>query len=515
MKSRTSNTLIAGAAVIGLLILVLAASSLSYLTGFRDRVATINTQHNAKIDLLHEMSRVVRERSLRMYAMYFNDDPWIRDGEYLRFNELAADFIRLRERLESMGMSQRERAELDLALEMIRTTAPLQKDIVARLHDGDTLGVAGLIAEDLPLENRLLTVFDNLIGLVRAETHRAARQAEDDMRSAFRLLSAVTLTVLGLTLWAMLFVRRSILDAEAALFEEKELEELTLQNIIDGVIKTDPQGRILSMNPVASQLTGWREAEARGRPLDAVYVLRDPGSDTPLGAPEFLGEVSGTISRMTHYLHLIRPRGERRLIEETISPIFAASGRLAHVAYIFRDITLQKRQADRISWQATHDPLTRVLNRNGFDHVLRQQLAVSRHSGQDHSLLYIDLDDFKRINDRHGHAAGDALLAGLCRRIEACVRKGDEVARLGGDEFAVLLKHCGIGEAQTIAEDIRRGVETFQLARDGDTLGAAGVSIGIAVLRPDTGDAWNTVDAADQACYLAKREGKNRIRLSA
>jgi diguanylate cyclase (GGDEF)-like protein len=108
-------------------------------------------------------------------------------------------------------------------------------------------------------------------------------------------------------------------------------------------------------------------------------------------------------------------------------------------------------------------------------------------------------DDFKLINDRYGHAAGDLALTGLCRRIESCVRKGDQLARLGGDEFAVLLKHCNAAEAHVIAEEIRKAVETFQLTHQADALGGVGVSIGIAVLHPDTPDAWHTVDAADQA----------------
>ena len=265
MRTATSRTLIAGATVIGLLVLTLAAVSFSYLATIRDRVAVINTQHNAKIDLLHEMSRVIRERSLRMYAMYFKDDPWTRDNEFLRFGELATEFIQLRDRLEAMGLSEQERQELEHALKIIRTTAPLQQDIVTRLQSGDERGLERLIEEDMPLENRLLTVFDSLIALVRAETHRAAEQAEADVRAAYQLLGSVTLTVLTLTFWAMLFMRRRILSVEAALYEEKELEELTLQNIIDGVIKTDPEGRILSLNPVAVQLTGWSAEKARER----------------------------------------------------------------------------------------------------------------------------------------------------------------------------------------------------------------------------------------------------------
>lgn len=514
MQTRTEKTLVAGAIAIGVLILFLAASSLSSLTAVRDRVVAISTQHNAKIDLLHEMSRVIRERSLRMYAMYFKADAWSRDSEFLRFNELASEFIHLRQRLEAMQLTPQERSELDRALAIIRTTAPLQDTIVERLHggSGDT---EALILEDLPLENRLLTVFDQLIALVREESRRAAAQAEADVRAAYWLLGGATLAVLGLTLWAMLFVRRNILAAEAALFEEKELEELTLRNIIDGVIKTEPGGRILSMNPVACQLTGWQEEQAIGRQLETIYVVHEPGGNTAPGTADLLDRLSGTISRPWRYLHLVRPNRDHCLIEETISPIFTASGRLAQVAYIFRDVTLQKRQADRIRWQATHDPLTRTLNRNGFDQVLRRQLAASRHTGDEHSLLYIDLDDFKGVNDRYGHTAGDALLIGLCRRIESCMRRGDRLARLGGDEFAVLLKHCTTDEARVVAEEIRKAVATLELAGQEHTPEAVGLSIGIAVLPPDATDAWHAVDAADQACYRAKRDGKNCIRQSA
>jgi diguanylate cyclase (GGDEF)-like protein/PAS domain S-box-containing protein len=450
-----------------------------------------------------------------MYAMYFKEDPWSRDSEFLRFNELAAEFILLRDRLMAMGLTLQEREALATALEIIRSTQPLQEDIVNRLKDNRADGIEQLIQEDLPLENHLLTVFDDFIALVRSEIQIAAIQTGQDARNAFLLLSGVTLIVLGLTLWAMLFVRQRILSVESSLFEEKELEELTLQNITDGVIKTDAMGYILSMNPVAMQLTGWKESQALGQPLEKVYALRQADSDIPLERPEFLAEALGTISRLARYLCLGHRNGGQVLIEEAIAPIHAPDGRLVQVAYIFRDVTWQKRESDRMAWQAAHDPLTRVLNRNGFGQVLERALGQARRTRIGHCLIYIDLDDFKPINDRYGHALGDELLINLCRTIESCMRMGDHLARLGGDEFALLLRNCSLEQALGIAEEVRQQIEQLRLQANAETEIGVGVSIGIAPLDGDSGDAWRAVKSADQACYLAKRDGKNRVRLSA
>ena len=515
MKTQTSTTLRAGTIGITLLILALAIVSLSYVTILRDKVSIIHEHHNAKVDLLHEMSRVVRERSLRMYAMYFRDDPWIRDEEFMRFHELAKEFIQLRDQLFSMGLTPGEHAALTRALELIRTTQPLQDAIVSRLSGQQWVGIEEMIQEDLPLENQLLTVFDELVGLVRDETRLAVVAAGRDVRNASWLLSLVTFVVLGLTLWTMFIVRRRILAVENSLFEEKELEELTLQNITDGVIRTDAEGHVLSMNPVAMQLTGWSESQAMGQTLEKVYPLRQADSDTPLERAPFLDEAAGTVSRLTRYLCLGHRNGNQILIEEAIAPIHAPDGRLAQVAYIFRDVTWQKRETDRMAWQAAHDPLTRVLNRNGFTQVLERALAQARRSRVGHCLMYIDLDDFKPINDRFGHGLGDELLVNLCRTIESSMRMGDHLARLGGDEFVLLLRNCGLEQARDIAEDIRLHIEEFRLQAGPDTLIGVGVSIGIAPMGTEDGDGWRAVKAADQACYLAKRDGKNRVHLSA
>jgi hypothetical protein len=163
----------------------------------------------------------------------------------------------------------------------------LQEAIVTQLHAGDARDVERLITEDLPLENRLLTVFDRLIGLVRAETRRAAQQAEDDVRDALpaaqrRDPGCARPDALGHAIRAP----PAFLGTEAELFEEKDLEELTLQNIIDGSHQERCRRADPDHEPGGPALTGWSEEQARGRLLDSVYVVRESNSDTPLGIPD-------------------------------------------------------------------------------------------------------------------------------------------------------------------------------------------------------------------------------------
>ncbi len=144
------------------------------------------------------------------------------------------------------------------------------------------------------------------------------------------------------------------------------------------------------------------------------------------------------------------------------------------------DVTSQKRQADEVSWRATHDPLTHALNRSAMISAIAEAILSARRHGQQHALMYIDLDDFKYVNDRYGHSVGDDMLVGIYRMMEGCVLKGDRIARMGGDEPV----RCG------------------------------GISIGISIIDADTHDWKHALKLTDQACYSAKRAGKNRVRVA-
>lgn len=168
-------------------------------------------------------------------------------------------------------------------------------------------------------------------------------------------------------------------------------------------------------------------------------------------------------------------------------------------------------QAELLSWEATHDPLTNLWNRRFLEHRVNRLLDSNQPAAPQHVLLYIDLDDFKPINDTHGHHIGDSFLRAVAQSAETCVRKNDTLARIGGDEFAVLLENCTVDKAGAIAECIRLSITNCSIEYNGATIRNAGCSIGLAAFTDEPQNFQQLLRRADHACYTAKNSGKNRV----
>lgn len=511
MKTQTQSIIYAGTIITVLLIIVLALSSFNDLTSLNKNIDSINKTHNSKLVLLQRMSQIIHERSLRMYAMYFSEDVFARDRDYMRFNELAGEFIQLREELLAIGLQGAEQEAWQRAIGIIRVTEPLQVTIVEQLYS-DSSGMKKIISEvDLPKENELLFVFDKLIETVQANANQAVAVAEQRFYQAVHFLILMTGLVVALSLSVMFYVRNRILGVEASLHEQMELANLTLENIADGVIKTDSKGRVISLNPAAEHITGWCEADALGHDIDEVMPMLDLNPDELTLTKLCMQQLAGTALPVQRYIKIRRKSGSPCLTEKSVSPVFSKSGNLLEIAYIFRDVTSQKRQADEVNWRAMHDPLTHALNRSAMISAIEDAISNIRQHGQQHALLYVDLDDFKKINDQFGHTVGDDLLIGIYHEMEKCVRKGDHIARMGGDEFVVLLLDCEKAHATNIAEKIRHHVAHYCLDFRGTQVCCGGISVGITMLNTQTRDWKHALEESDQACYTAKRDGKNRV----
>jgi diguanylate cyclase (GGDEF)-like protein/PAS domain S-box-containing protein len=302
-------------------------------------------------------------------------------------------------------------------------------------------------------------------------------------------------------------------QAETETFRAKERAQVTLQSIGDAVITADSAGRIDYMNPVAESLTGWEAREARGRSIDTVLKLVDErtraASDNPvircLREGQALGPVEHTV--------LVNSRGQEIAIQDSAAPILDRAGNLVGAVMVFHDVSKERRLHRALHYQANHDALTGLINRREFENRLTAAVETARtHGGSIHALLYLDLDQFKLVNDTCGHPAGDQLLKQITGVLQSRLRGCDTLARLGGDEFGILLQDCGIDQALRVAETLRQAIRDYRFMwRDRGM--AVGVSIGMVEITRETPSAANAMSAADVACYAAKDQGRNRVQL--
>ncbi|WP_088278947.1 EAL domain-containing protein [Ideonella sp. A 288] len=291
-----------------------------------------------------------------------------------------------------------------------------------------------------------------------------------------------------------------------ALFEQKERAEVTLNSIADAVITTDALDRVRYLNPVAEQLTGWCLDEAAGQPVTEVLKLVDAATDKPQAVG--LGTPAGDAHAPSADLDLIRRDGQRIGVDHRAAPMHDPEGGLSGIVLTFRDVSAARDDAQRRSWEASHDVLTGLANRREFNRRLEAALGNSRHSDTMHTVCFMDLDRFKLINDTCGHAAGDELLKGLTALLRDKVRQTDTLARLGGDEFALLLDGCSLDRAKLIAADLLAAVRDYRFEHKGRTH-SVGISIGLAVLHAQSNPA-EVLSKADTACYWAKEQGRDR-----
>ncbi|HWN37152.1 MAG TPA: PAS domain S-box protein, partial [Gammaproteobacteria bacterium] len=299
--------------------------------------------------------------------------------------------------------------------------------------------------------------------------------------------------------------------AERALFNEKERAQVTLQSIGDAVVTTDAHGNIEYLNPVAEQLTGWEAREVQGSPIETLIRLRDEQSGEAVANPVTRCLQEGRVVTLTDNVVLVARDGSTIAIQDSAAPIQDRNGQTVGAVMVFHDVRQERQLHRRLAYLASHDALTGFINRREVEERLSTVLsAVKAEPGKSAALLYMDLDQFKVVNDTCGHSAGDLLLRQLGDVLRATVPKNGVLARLGGDEFAVLLPDFALHEATAIAESLREAIAAFRFSWRDSAL-QVGVSIGIVPVEARSESVATLMSAADVACYVAKDLGRNRI----
>jgi len=295
-------------------------------------------------------------------------------------------------------------------------------------------------------------------------------------------------------------------------WEAKELAEVTLQSIGDGVITTDRQGKVVFMNAAVQQMLGFALGDARGKLLRDVMLLVDEGTGRELANPVIQCLVENRSVELENNCAILRSDDQLHPAEISVSPIYAEGGDVQGAVMVLHDVREARALQHELSYQASHDPLTGLYNRREFDRQLQRALDHTLRDGEEHALCYLDLDQFKVVNDTFGHTAGDALLRQLAEIVHARIRATDLLARLGGDEFGMLLERCNETRALEVAESIRGAIEGYRFEWQ-DSFTTVRCSIGVVMVSQEEADVASLMSSADVACYSAKDMGRNQVHL--
>ena len=291
--------------------------------------------------------------------------------------------------------------------------------------------------------------------------------------------------------------------------KEKERALVTLHSIGDAVITTDVNGQIEYLNPVAEKFTGWESRLAHGLPIARIFNLFSKQSRRCIEEPIHAAITSGNAIHSDHDCIMQRSDGSKVSLQYSASPIINNGGAPMGVVLVFRDMTETRDIARQLTHQTTHDDLTDLMNRREFETRLLHVLDSLREENGRHVLCYLDVDQFKIINDTCGHAEGDKLIKRIAELLSECLRESDVLARLGGDEFGILLKYCSLEDALVIIKDIMSVLDAFYYVSRGNTFDV-GASVGVVPINTDSASVVDVMCAADLACYAAKDMGRGR-----
>lgn len=295
-------------------------------------------------------------------------------------------------------------------------------------------------------------------------------------------------------------------------FQDKELAEVTVQSIGDAVVTTDAEGRVRSLNPVAEKLLMLNRSMAEGQAIEKLFRLYDERTKAAMQNPVMVALKTGKVVSLGENSILINGEGEEFAISDSVAPIRDRNGLIIGAVMVFRDVTESRQMARRLSWQATHDPLTNLFNRSELERQLIQVLDQVHQKDRLATLCYIDLDRFKVVNDTCGHKAGDELLRQVTLAIQQKILAEDIFARVGGDEFSLLLLDRPPAETEAIAEAICQTVQQFRFVWQNQTF-KIGASIGLVHLDGSHRDTTDVINSADAACYCAKDQGRNQVQV--
>ena len=473
------------------------------------QINEIVTSNNKKSRLVVEMQQSARERSLALYSMVSVKDAFDYDAFYMNYQTQAGIFIKARQTFMSMPLSKQELELIEHQGELSRHAVPLQNIIIKMLDKGrfdDAVKI--LIKKSIPAQNAVLTQLTKIIDFQNDNNEKIVTQSQNKVEKNIIVVVAMSVVILILTILTALYVITRITRTEEQLYFEKELAQITLHSIGDGVITVDKDYIIQTINPVAEMLADVKKHDVINKNILSIYDGESPKQRSEINQNL---ETTG-IQRSLFDFTLTKKDGTKYEVEHTIAPIIDHDKSILGAVIILRDVTEVRTMEKRLSYQASHDALTGLINRREFEVRLKQTIRNAIAEDLTHSICFLDLDKFKIINDTSGHAAGDEFLKQVSKSIQSLLRQTDVLARLGGDEFAIILDSCSIHQAKIICNQIIKKIKDTRF-NWGKNSFEAGASIGIVPITKLTASVSEVMSSVDAACYEAKDKGRNRIQV--
>ncbi|MDD2834061.1 MAG: EAL domain-containing protein [Methylotenera sp.] len=349
-------------------------------------------------------------------------------------------------------------------------------------------------------------MFDRLVLLRLARMSEDVRQIEQTASVTSRLRHLAGNDELARLSQGINQMLERLEDAQYALQLEKDRAKVTLESIADAVITSNSSGYVLYMNPAAERLTGVDFSEVKSKKLQALFRLKLEDKLTVVDSAWLTDAYS-----VHEEVILERADGKHFVIRKSASPLYDQDGYTFGIVTVLHDVTMLRALSNQLSMQARHDALTGLVNRYEFDRQAQDAIEDARTGARVHCMAFIDLDQFKVVNDACGHVAGDVLLKQLSSQLKAKVRNSDTLARIGGDEFAVLLMGCELKHAEEIVAELLDVIGAYRFNYDGK-LFKIGASIGLTEISSKGNQTLSELlSVVDSACYAAKAAGGQRV----
>jgi diguanylate cyclase (GGDEF)-like protein/PAS domain S-box-containing protein len=490
----------------------LIALGLARIESFNQQIHSLTGAQGRKIGTASELFLANGQRSALIDKLFGAEMGEARRTVHEQYRRAIGAYDRAVERLRTLQLDASEQAARNEAIAAAARSRAIGEDIVALLMKSEIARASELNLTQAVLEDsRFQETLYLMLEANHARTAEAIAAANQGMRNGFLLIGAGGLLALLAGIVIAAWVVRTVAATQAKLEHEKELAEVTLHSIVDGVITTDAAGRVEYLNPVAEQYLGWTGAEAIGKPLSEIYRVLDERTGKPI-APLPPTETAGGAEADLTAVRLVDRSGRETPVRYSHAPILGRDGTVHGMIVVFHDVSQLRAMSQQLIWQASHDSLTGLVNRREFERRLAGLIETAGAQRREHALLFMDLDNFKAVNDTCGHSAGDELLRQLTSIMLTRMRGSDTLARLGGDEFGALLEACPVDQGVRIANALRETVREFRFVWEGKTF-SVGVSMGLVPIGAESGDVNQVLANADATCYEAKNRGRDRVQV--